>query len=196
MAGRRRASAVALVATAALALAACGGGGSSSTPPTTTTAVAPAKAGKPSGDSGSGGSAKVPKKKHSKQGSEGGGGAAEGVRKTFPKPQADPEVEGSAAAIAAGEAACEGKTPAQIKAAFYDQAIEEGTLEPMSPEGKMIARLGAVEKQAGGGTSFAAGQLAADVYAATLPEETATYGFRGCTHALALTHAAELESGR
>jgi hypothetical protein len=194
VAGRRGASAVALVATAALALAACGGGGSSSGGGTTTVASSPPTVKKPAkADPDASGK---PAKQSGKQGKSADGGAAVQVRKEFPAPQADPEVEGSAEAIAAGESACEGKTPAQVKAAFYDEAVEEGTLVPSSPEGKMIARLGALEKQAGGGSSFATGQLAADTYAATLPEETARYGFSGCAHALAATHAAELEAAQ
>ena len=194
MAGRRGASAVALIATAALALAACGGGGSSSsTAGTTTVASAPPPVKKPA-KAEPGGAGKPAKS--GGQGKSAGGGQAAQVRKEFPEPQADPEVEGSAEAIAAGESACAGKTPAQVKAAFYDEAVEEGTLEPASPEGKMIAQLGALEKQAGGGASFATGQLAADTYAATLPEETARYGFSGCAHALAATRAAELEAAK
>jgi hypothetical protein len=199
VAWRRGASAVASVATAALALAACGGGGSSSTTPATV-ASTPPKAPKPTkGDDASGGGAPAKKGKayeqHREQVPTGGATPAQ-VRKSFPAPQADPEVEGSAEAIAAGESACAGKMPAQIKTAFYDEAVEEGTLVPSSPEGKMIARLGTLEKQAGGGASFATGQLAADTYAATLPEKTARYGFGGCAHALAAARAAELEASK
>jgi hypothetical protein len=117
------------------------------------------------------------------------------IYRQFPKPRPNPAVKGSAGAIEAGEAACKGKTPRQAREAFYSEATEEGTLEPNSEEGKMIARLPAYEKNAHEDPSFVAGQLAADTYQATLPEEIAQFGYQGCAYALARGLERELAPG-
>ena len=81
----------------------------------------------------------------------------------------------------AGEEACRGKTPVEVKAEFFGDA--EANLAPQQI--KLIERIADFEAQAGGGQSFSAGQLAADVYAATLPDDVARAGFQGCVYALA-----------
>jgi hypothetical protein len=89
-----------------------------------------------------------------------------------------------AAAVATGEAACAGRTPLAVKHAFYDDAVEAGTLEPASERGRMIARLGGLVAKGAADPSFITGQLAADTYAATLPRPLARPGYRGCFAAL------------
>jgi hypothetical protein len=88
---------------------------------------------------------------------------------------------GAAAAIATGERACAGKTPLEVKEEFHAAAGPHLEAE----QAKMIARIGAYEGPAATDPGFVAGQLAADVYAATLEEEAAQAGYRGCVHALA-----------
>jgi hypothetical protein len=107
------------------------------------------------------------------------------IYRQFPPPKPNPVVEGSAAAIEAGEAACEGKTPLAVKAAFYAEAVEAGNLEAGSPQAKMIAKLPSYQRRAASDTSFVAGQLAAGVYQATLPERIAQFGYQGCIYSLA-----------
>jgi hypothetical protein len=107
------------------------------------------------------------------------------IYRQFPKPRPNPAVKGSAETIEAGEAACRGKTPRQVREAFYSEAVENGSLEPNSEEAKMIAKLPSFEQNVSKDPSFVAGQLAADTYQATLPEEIAQFGYQGCAYALA-----------
>jgi len=100
------------------------------------------------------------------------------IHRTFPPPQADPEVEGSAEAIADGEAACEGKTPAQVKDEFLDES------DLSSAQRQALSQIERAEAHPSG--DFAAGQLAALVYEGTLEGTVAEYGYRGCVYALAL----------
>jgi predicted small lipoprotein YifL len=100
---------------------------------------------------------------------------------SFPKPKPDPGVKGSAQAIGAGERACADKTPTEVKARYYGQA--KANLNPAQREA--IAQLPRYEAIAPHDPSFAAGQLGADVYAASLPEGVGRYGYRGCVWGLA-----------
>ena len=80
-----------------------------------------------------------------------------------------------------GKAACRGKTPAAVKKKFYAEAEEY--LEPQQAE--MIGQLAKFEAREKTDESFIAGQLAADVYAATLEAEEAPAGYQGCIYSLA-----------
>jgi hypothetical protein len=104
--------------------------------------------------------------------------------RTFQPPEADPEVEGSGEAIAAGEAACEGKTPAQVKSEFIGQS------ELSSAQRQALSQIERAEAHPSG--DFAAGQLAGLVYAGTLEGVEGEYGYRGCVYALALGLEGEL----
>lgn len=73
----------------------------------------------------------------------------------------------------------------QIREAFYAKATEEGTLESDSAEARMIRKLPSYEANAARDSAYAAGQLGADTYEATLPEAIAQYGYRGCVYSLA-----------
>jgi hypothetical protein len=107
------------------------------------------------------------------------------IYRQFPKPQPEPGDRASARAIHAGEKACKGLTPMEVKRKFYAKATEEGNLVPNSSEGKMIAELPKYAKQSAKSSAFVAGQLAADVYEATLPEAAAPAGYQGCVYSLA-----------
>ena len=102
---------------------------------------------------------------------------------TLRKP--DPRVKGSARAIAAGRAACAGRTPVEVERRYYPIAVEKGNIDPNSDQGRMIAEVGKYAKTVAKDPSFVAGQLAADAYQATLPPRVATFGYAGCAYALA-----------
>ena len=141
----------------------CGCGGSSSSTATTTQAQAPNRGPKP------------PK---------GASPALRGIYRNFPPPKADPEVPASAKAIKAGEAACKGKTPTQVKERYLPVAIRREAIDPQSPQGKMIAGLTRYEKSPD--AAYTAGQLAGDAYEASLGQGSlGEYGYRGCAYALA-----------
>jgi hypothetical protein len=114
------------------------------------------------------------------------------IYRQFPKPQPEPGDRASARAIHAGEQACKGLTPMEVKRKFYAKATEEGNLVPNSSEGKMIAELPKYAKQSAKSSAFVAGQLAADIYEATLPEAQAPAGYQGCVYSLALRLKHEL----
>lgn len=168
----RRALPALAALTIALALTGCGSGGSTTgATPAATTPAAAAKA-----------AVKQAAKAAEAEAPKGASPTLRAIYRSFPAPMAGPhEGAAAAAAIAAGERACAGRTPLEVKEAFYAEA--EGYLEP--EQTKMIARIGAYEAHAATDPSFVAGQLAADVYAATLEEEEAQAGYRGCVHALA-----------
>lgn len=109
----------------------------------------------------------------------------------FPPPQPTPAVKGSAAAIKAGESACAGKSPVQVKEKYLPIALRRGTLEAGGPQAKMIAEIDRYAKRVKAEPSFTAGQLAADAYQATLPARLRTAGYQGCIYSL----AKQLESG-
>jgi hypothetical protein len=107
---------------------------------------------------------------------------------TFPEPKpAEGSPPGAAKAIAAGRSACKGRTPIEVREEFIGSAkgLDEGQEE-------MIGELPKYEKQSGNSPNFAAGQLAAGVYEATLPEKVAIAGYQGCVYELALQLRKEL----
>jgi hypothetical protein len=102
------------------------------------------------------------------------------IYRQFPKPQPDPQVKGSGKAIKAGEKACRGMTPLEVREAF----IGESNL--LEPQAEMVAELPKFEKQEAENGSFPAGQLAALVYERSLPEDKlAQFGYQGCVYSLA-----------
>jgi hypothetical protein len=153
---------------AALLLAACGSGSSASS----TSSAAAAKAAAVAAKARRTAEAKAPK---------GASPALRAIYAGFPAPKSNPEVKRSAAAIRAGIAACKGKTPTQVKEEFYAAAKRK-----LAPEQtKMIGRLAGFENHSPTDVSFTAGQLAADVYEATLPAGVGQYGYEGCVYSLA-----------
>lgn len=156
---RRSATALLLICLA-VGIGGCGGGGgssaSSSTATTTTQAQAPVRGPQP------------PK---------GASPTLRGIYRNFQPPKADPEVSGSAKAIEAGEAACEGKTPKEVKQEFIAKSkLSADQRQALSQIDRSEAKPSA---------DFAAGQLAALVYEGTLKGPLAEYGYRGCVYALA-----------
>jgi hypothetical protein len=109
------------------------------------------------------------------------------LAQVFPVPKPGPgSLPGAAAAIAAGRKACEGKTPMQVREEFI------GAAQGLSDEQEaMIDELPKYEKQAVT-SNFVAGQLAAGVYEATLPDKKAIAGYQGCVYELALQVRREL----
>jgi hypothetical protein len=106
----------------------------------------------------------------------------------FPVPKAPPGSPSTVtAAIEAGRKACRGKTPLQVREEFLESAQGLG-----EDQEKMIAQLPKFESQAGTSPNFAAGQLAAGVYEATLPEKQMVAGYQGCVYELALQLRREL----
>lgn len=101
------------------------------------------------------------------------------IAERFPPPKGESAQE--QAAIEAGEAACEGKTPLQVKEEFYGQA--EAQFD--SAQKAMIEEIEAYEDKASRDLSYAAGQLGAVVYEKSLPEGERSGGFRGCAFVLA-----------
>jgi hypothetical protein len=112
----------------------------------------------------------------------------EQLARTFPVPKAvTGSPPGTAAAIKAGRRACKGKTPIEVREEFIGAA--DGLSEDQE---KIIGELRRYEKQAGNSPNFAAGQLGAGVYEATLPEKLKIAGYRGCVYELALQLRREL----
>jgi hypothetical protein len=104
---------------------------------------------------------------------------------TFPKPKVQQtDLPGAKGAIAAGRKACKGKTPIEVREEFISAAESSGVMG--EGQEKMIAELDKFEKQSRHSVNFAAGQLAAGVYEATLPEKLRNAGYRGCVYELAL----------
>ncbi len=111
----------------------------------------------------------------------------------FPKPKVEAgSPPGTAKAIEAGRRACRGKTPTEVRDEFLADAEAAGGFSEGQKE--MIGEIGKFEEQASHSPNFAAGQLAAGVYEATLPEEQMNAGFRGCIYELALQLRRELAS--
>jgi hypothetical protein len=116
------------------------------------------------------------------------------LARQFPKPKpAIGAPAGSEAAIAAGRKACKGKTPTQVRDEFLAEAKASGTLNP--GQEKMIAEVDHFESQAARSPDFVAGQLAAGVYEATLPEKLRTAGYQGCIYELARQLEKEIAKG-
>jgi hypothetical protein len=140
---------------AALSLAGCGGGGEEES--TTTAALPPIRGEQPPKDASP---------------------ILRQVYRNFQPPLADPEVPGSGEAIRDGEAACEGKTPEELVSELRSRS------DLSEDQRQALENLGRAEESPG--PDFVAGQLAAMVYEGTLAEgELASYGYRGCVHALA-----------
>jgi hypothetical protein len=102
----------------------------------------------------------------------------------FPKPKPVAGApSGAMKAIRAGERACKGKTPKQVRDEYLPEAQEGGRLN----EGQeaMIAEISKFEAQSRNTPDFAAGQLAAGVYEATVTEKLARSGYQGCIYSLA-----------
>lgn len=161
-------------AVAALALAGCGSGSSTSMSPTqrTPTTRAGAAAAKRARAQARAAEAKAPK---------GASPTLRAIYRQFRPPAPDPEARGSAAAIKAGERACAHKTPLEVKEELYAAARPH-----LSPEqAKMIGGIDHYERTAPHDQSFVAGQLAADVYEATLAAPVAQFGYQGCVYSLA-----------
>ena len=112
----------------------------------------------------------------------------EAIAEQFTTPQPTENAPpGSAAAIEAGRETCKGKTPAQIRDQFLGEAegnLTEGQLE-------MVEEIERYEKQVT--PNFVAGQLAAGVYEATLPENQERGGYQGCVYELAQKLQRELK---
>jgi len=112
---------------------------------------------------------------------------SEQLARTFPAPKVEPgSPPGTAAGIVAGRRACSGKTPVQVRDQFLEAA--HGLNEAQEA---MLGELPKIESQ-GITTNFVAGQLAAGVYEATLPEVRQAAGYRGCVYELALQARREL----
>jgi hypothetical protein len=119
---------------------------------------------------------------------------AEVIAKQFPKPKPIENAPvGAMKAIEAGRKACRGKTPTQVRDEFMAAAKESGELN--EGQEQMLHELPHFEKQARTSPDFAAGQLAAGVYEATLPERMARSGYQGCVYELALQLRRELTQG-
>jgi hypothetical protein len=157
-------AAVALGVVAALALSACGDNGESTSEQPTYRPPKPQASGYAHG--GRGGSRE--------------GSASIALQFPEPKPQATPSAQ---KAIDAGRKACRGKTPVQVRDEFIAEAEAGGSLNP--GQKKMVANIAHYEKQAAGSSDFVAGQLAAGVYEATLPEQVRIFGYQGCVYELA-----------
>ena len=162
---------MALVGALALLAVGCGSGSSSSSSTSATSAEA-AKAAAAAAKARRAAEAKAPK---------GASPTLRAIYATFPAPKASPEVKRSTAAIKVGEKACKGKTPTQVKEEFIAAAKPK-----LAPEQtKMIDRIASFENHSPTDASFTAGQLAADVYEATLPGAAGQYGYEGCIYSLA-----------
>ncbi len=110
----------------------------------------------------------------------------------FPKPEpTEGAPPGAERYIEAGQKACKGKTPSEVRDEFIETAagLNEG-------QEAMLNELDKFEKQARTSPDFAAGQLAAGVYEATLPEKEARSGYQGCVYELALQLRREIAAGK
>jgi hypothetical protein len=175
--------AVALAVMATLILSACGGGSSGGTEAIEqqTTTRASTKGGFAYGGS-------------SPKGKGGKPAGSATIAAQFPEPKPQPgSPPGAPKAIDAGRKACKGKTPKQVRDEFMAEAEASGLLN--SGQKKMIANLARYEKQAATSPDFVAGQLAAGVYEATLPEELRISGYQGCVYELAQQLQKEIAKG-
>lgn len=114
---------------------------------------------------------------------------------TFPKPKVEPGApSGTAKAIAVGRRACAGKTPVEVRDEFISAA--EGGAGLNEGQKEMVEEIAKFEKQASHSPNFAAGQLAAGVYEATLPEKERVGGYQGCVYELAVQLRKELAKSK
>jgi hypothetical protein len=166
--------ALALSAMATVLLTACGGGGGSDSGSSSSTSAA--QEGQPA--------ALSPTAPITKQ-----------LAVTFPKPKVEPGAPaGTAKAIAAGRRACAGKTPVEVRDEFISAAESGAGLNEGQKE--MVEEIAKFEKQASHSPNFAAGQLAAGVYEATLPEKERIGGYQGCVYELAVQLRKELAKSK
>jgi hypothetical protein len=181
--------AVALAAMATLILSACGGGSSGGTEaPGGTEAVEQQTTTRASTKGGFAYGGSSPKGKGGKP-----AGSAT-IAAQFPEPKPQPgSPPGARKAIDAGRKACRGKTPEQVRDEFMAEAEAGGLLN--SGQKKMLANLASYEKQAANTPDFVAGQLAAGVYEATLPEKLRISGYQGCVYELAQQLQKEIANG-
>ena len=103
------------------------------------------------------------------------------IYRQFPPPKPDPSVPKSATVIRAGEKACRGKSPLEVKEEFYVEASSQ--LLPAQKQ--MIAEIGHWAKQSKRDEGFTAGQLAADVYQAPCLKQSTGSGTRAASYSLA-----------
>ena len=101
------------------------------------------------------------------------------IYRQFPKPKPNPAVKRSAKAIKAGERACRGKTPLQVREEFI------GGSDLLDAQAELVAQIPKYEKTAASNGAFVSGQLGALVYERTLPDKLARYGYQGCVYSLA-----------
>ena len=186
------ATAAVLATTAALALGAAGCGGSDQTTTAETTPAPVTAAGRHSELVGGG---RTGSKSPANPAPKASSLVVQEIYRQFPPPEPEPGVSGSAAAIRAGERACAGKTPVEVKEETFAAAVGSGNLDPASPEGKLIAQIERFESRVTKEPSFTAGQLAADSYKATLPAGLAASGYQGCVYALAKELERRLAAG-
>jgi len=101
------------------------------------------------------------------------------IYRQFPKPRPSTEAKGSAKAARAGERACAGKTPLQVREEFAAKAKLSAEQE------KTVAQLPAFEKSSTKSADYVAGQVGALVYESTLSAKAASPGYQGCVYSLA-----------
>jgi hypothetical protein len=112
------------------------------------------------------------------------------LNQVFPPPEptagAPPKAEQF---IAAGQDACKGMTPSQV----IDQYLPQTGSEDFSKsQEELIETIGKYEQDPT--ADFAAGQIAAGVYEATLPELQGRSGYQGCVYELAQQLRTELKT--
>jgi hypothetical protein len=103
----------------------------------------------------------------------------EEIYRQFQPPEPDPRMRGkSSRAIKAGERACRGKTPLEIREEFIAEA------DLTEDQAEVVSELQKYERNPS--PNFVAGQLGALVYESALPEGIARYGYQGCVYSLSL----------
>jgi len=101
--------------------------------------------------------------------------------RSFPPPEPTEEAPPNARSfIEAGRKACKGKTPSEVIDEFLPQA---GASDFDESQEELIGKIGQYEQNPT--ADFAAGQIAAGVYEATLPELQQRSGYQGCVYELA-----------
>ena len=109
------------------------------------------------------------------------------VYRQFQPPKPDPDLRRrSANAIEAGERACRGKKPIEVREEF----LAESSL--LADQEKAV-KTQLEEAEAHPSGNFVAGQLAALVYEGTLPDRISIYGYSGCIYALSKVYKRQLE---
>ncbi len=109
------------------------------------------------------------------------------VYRQFQPPKPDPEMRRrTTKAIKAGERACRGKRPVEVREEFLPKSS-------LLDEQKKAVGTTLEEAERHPSGDFAAGQLAALVYEGTLPDKIALYGYEGCVYALSQVYKRQLE---